>query len=116
MLRLYFQGKPIQYILGETEFMGLSFKVKEGVFIPRPETEILAEAVLQATSHMPQAKSLQPAACSLQRSAFLIDGSFRGSPALFPRPAGCLKIFNRPRPRARFITLSGMISAIGISN
>lgn len=40
-------GEPLQYILGEWEFMGLSFKVGPGALIPRPETELLAELVLK---------------------------------------------------------------------
>ncbi|MDQ7837623.1 MAG: peptide chain release factor N(5)-glutamine methyltransferase [Thermodesulfobacteriota bacterium] len=37
---------PLQHILGEQEFWSLSFKVTPEVLIPRPETEILVEAVL----------------------------------------------------------------------
>ncbi|MCH5279239.1 MAG: peptide chain release factor N(5)-glutamine methyltransferase [Christensenellaceae bacterium] len=36
--------EPLQYILGEWEFMGLPFRVRPGVLIPRPDTETLCEA------------------------------------------------------------------------
>lgn len=37
---------PIQYILGETEFMGLRIKTPPNVLIPRPETEELTDLVI----------------------------------------------------------------------
>ena len=39
--------KPVQYITGEQEFCGLRFRVRPGVLIPRPETELLTEAVFR---------------------------------------------------------------------
>lgn len=52
-------GEPIQYILGKTEFMGLELKVTPEVFIPRLETEILVETVID------YAYRLSPMACRI---------------------------------------------------
>ncbi len=39
-------AEPIAYILGHKAFMGLTFLVNQSVLIPRPDTEIVVEAVL----------------------------------------------------------------------
>jgi release factor glutamine methyltransferase len=40
-------GEPLQYILGKAPFRHLDIKVRSGVLIPRPETEVLVDLVLK---------------------------------------------------------------------
>lgn len=51
-------GYPLQYILGEWEFMGLDFYLEEGVLIPRPETEILIEYIIEEINNRYEGKDI----------------------------------------------------------
>ena len=46
-------NEPVSYITGQKEFMSLDFKVEKGVLIPRPDTEILVETVMDKLKDIP---------------------------------------------------------------
>lgn len=50
------KGEPLQYITGEVGFRYITLKVREGVLIPRPETEVL---VSEALAQLPPSKKTQ---------------------------------------------------------
>ncbi len=43
----YQNGEPLQYVLGECDFLGNTLAVNPSVLIPRPETEILVDTIVQ---------------------------------------------------------------------
>ncbi len=56
------KGEPMAYILGYKDFYGLRFKVNNHVLIPRPETEMIVDAVVQALGllHKPEKQATGP--------------------------------------------------------
>lgn len=55
-------GYPLQYIAGQWEFFGRPFYVGEGVLIPRPDTEVLVEKILE---HFAAQGNNSPEICDL---------------------------------------------------
>ncbi len=51
--------EPVAYLVGHREFFSLDFLVKPGVFIPRPDTEILVMATLDLLKGMESPKALE---------------------------------------------------------
>ncbi|MCD8515743.1 MAG: peptide chain release factor N(5)-glutamine methyltransferase [Burkholderiaceae bacterium] len=47
-------GEPMAYLMGEREFMGLTFEVSPAVLIPRPETELLVQTALDLVADLVQ--------------------------------------------------------------
>ena len=51
LIRERSRGKPIAYLIEKKEFWDYEFKIKEGVLIPRPDTELIVEQVLNLTQN-----------------------------------------------------------------
>jgi release factor glutamine methyltransferase len=51
MARRRSEGEPLQYLLGTAQFRHLELEVGPGVFIPRPETELVADRAMELLPH-----------------------------------------------------------------
>lgn len=90
-------GEPLQYITGVQEFFGLAFEVNSNALIPRPETELLVESVLEAID-------------SLGRSSLILDVG---------TGTGCITIavlHERPGTKAVAVDLSADAIQLAIRN
>ena len=88
--------EPVAYILGTKEFYGRPFEVAKGVFIPRPETELLVRLVLD---HLPQDADV--------RVADLCSGS---------GAVGVSIAAERPRARVDLVEVSDDAAAVATRN
>ena len=53
LIKRRLNGEPTAYIIGHREFYGLDFYIEAGVFIPRPESELLVEQALKLAQNRP---------------------------------------------------------------
>ncbi|MBR2895420.1 MAG: peptide chain release factor N(5)-glutamine methyltransferase [Oscillospiraceae bacterium] len=58
LVEQHLNGHPVAYLIGEWEFYGLSLDVSDAVLIPRPDTEVLAEQVIDFVSTQPSCRVL----------------------------------------------------------
>ncbi len=59
MIKKRIEGVPLQHLIGTQEFMGLEFIVTKDVLIPRQDTEILVEAILEKYKNQKALKILE---------------------------------------------------------
>ena len=90
-------GEPLQYITGEVAFRHINVKVRPGVLIPRPETEVLVSEVLAALpTPGPRDVAWNPEAAEQEREAVAaVKKALEEAGESFP----LRKISNRTRPR-----------------
>ncbi|QHT64180.1 peptide chain release factor N(5)-glutamine methyltransferase [Paenibacillus lycopersici] len=73
-------GEPVQYLIGEQWFYGMPFAVTPAVLIPRPETELLVEAVLEAADRLwPEAAGAADAVPAARLGGKLADAGPGGA-------------------------------------
>ena len=76
-------GEPLQYITGTTDFRYITLKVRKGVLIPRPETEVLVSEALALLPVAQKRRALEDDEIAelLQKDAESADGETTGTVA-----------------------------------
>ncbi len=88
-------GEPVQYILGEVNFLGRTFKVDSRALIPRPETELIVESVLDCK---PLWNELHPLIADVGTGSGCIVGSLSAE-----------------RPQARYVAIDISSAALQLA-
>lgn len=78
-LRRRGQGEPLQYVTGEVGFRHIILRTAKGVLIPRPETEMLVQLVLDVLPELPKSGELPAVASEDEPAAAPIAGVGEGS-------------------------------------
>jgi release factor glutamine methyltransferase len=58
LVERHLAGEPVAYLIGEWEFYGLPLDISPAVLIPRPDTEVLAELVINHAKTLPECRVL----------------------------------------------------------
>ena len=97
------KGIPVAYILGEKEFMGLTFKLNEDTLIPRPDTECLVEKIIEKNT-FPAPKILDLCTGSGCIGISLAKFISSSSCHLTDISEGALKLGDLPTGKWRYLT------------
>ncbi len=96
-------GKPLAYIVGRQEFWSLDFQVTEATLIPRPETELLVQTVLDRYKNesatlidLGTGSGAIAAAIATERPAFSIFATDKTDPTLMVAAGNCQRLTTNP--------------------
>jgi release factor glutamine methyltransferase len=101
LLARRWQGEPLQYLTGEVTFCGLVFRVGRGVFIPRPETELLVQAAGENISGFPRKKRILEVGTGCGAVGLVLAKLFNAEVLLIDKSPSAVKTARKNRRRLR---------------